>query len=43
MRPCFIDYAANFGIVNTEIQWRQNLLNNNNLAAPILMTTKVEN
>jgi hypothetical protein len=43
MRPCFIDYAANFGMVNTEIQWRQNLLNNNNLAAPILMTTKVEN
>ncbi|HEY9491696.1 MAG TPA: hypothetical protein VIP56_06895, partial [Nitrososphaeraceae archaeon] len=37
MRPCFIDYAANFGMVNTEIQWRQNLLNNNNLAAPILM------
>ena len=43
MRPCFIDYAANFGMVNTEIQWRQNLLNNNNLAGPILMTTKVEN
>ena len=43
MRPCFIDYAANFGMVNTEIQWRQNLLNNNNLAAPILMNTKVEN
>jgi hypothetical protein len=42
MRPCFVDYAANFGMVNTEIQWRQNLLNNNNLAAPILMTTKVE-
>jgi hypothetical protein len=43
MRPCFIDYAANFGMVNTETQWRQNLLNNNNLVVPILMTTKVEN
>jgi hypothetical protein len=43
MRPCFIDYAANFGMANTETQWRQNLLNNNNLVAPILMTTKVEN
>lgn len=42
MKPCFIDYAANFGMVNTEIQWRQNLLNNNNLAAPILMMTKIE-
>jgi hypothetical protein len=43
MRPCFIDYAVNFGMVNTEIQWRQNLLNNNNLTAPILMATKMEN
>ena len=43
MRPCFIDYAVNCGMVNTEIQWRQNLLNNNNLTAPILMATKMEN
>ena len=42
MRPCFIDYAVNFGIVNTENQWRENLLNNDNLAAPILMSTDTD-
>lgn len=38
MSPCFVDYAVNFGMANTETQWREHLLNNNNsLATPILM------
>ena len=39
MSPCFVDYAINFGVANTEIQWRGNLLNNNNLASPVVMQT----
>jgi hypothetical protein len=40
MSPCFVDYAVNFGMANTQIQWRGHLLNNeNSLAAPILMMT----
>ncbi|HET7644365.1 MAG TPA: hypothetical protein VFK40_12725, partial [Nitrososphaeraceae archaeon] len=38
--PCFIDYAVNFGIKNTERQWYTNLLKNDNLATPIHMTIK---
>ena len=38
--PCFIDYAVNFGIKNSEIQWRQNLLENDNLAMSLLMNKK---
>jgi hypothetical protein len=39
MSPCFVDYAVNFGMANTETQWREHLLNNNNsLATPIPMT-----
>jgi hypothetical protein len=39
MSPCFVDYAVNFGLANTEIQWRENLLSNNNLASPLVMKT----
>ena len=39
MSPCFVDYAVNFGIANTEMQWRENLLNNNNLSLPLIMKT----
>jgi hypothetical protein len=44
MNPCFVDYAVNFGVANTEMQWRENLLNNtnNSLTAPILMATKIK-
>jgi hypothetical protein len=37
VNPCFVDYAVNFGIDRVEEKWRQNLLTNNNFAAPILM------
>ena len=40
MSPCIVDYAVNFGVANTQIQWRKHLLNSDNsLAAPILMMT----
>lgn len=31
LRPCIIDYAINFGLRNTELQWRQNLFYNRDL------------
>lgn len=34
LNPCFLDYAINFGIANTEQQWRENLMNNNSLVTP---------
>ena len=42
MSPCFVDYAVNFGMANTQIQWRESLLLNNenktnSLSSPILM------
>lgn len=40
IKPCFIDYAVNFGIKNTERQWYTNLLKNDNLATPIHMMIK---
>jgi len=40
LMPCFIDYAVNFGIKNSETQWRQNLLENDNLAMSLLMNKK---
>ena len=40
MSPCIVDYAVNFGVANTQIQWRKHLLDNDHsLDAPILMTT----
>ena len=34
--PCIIDYAINFGIVEVERKWRAHLVENGNLASPIL-------
>jgi hypothetical protein len=39
MSPCFVDYVVNFGMTDTEVQWREHLSKNDNLAAPIRMTT----
>jgi hypothetical protein len=36
-KASIIDYAINFGIANTEILWRRHLLENDNLAAPLVM------
>ncbi len=37
-KPSIIDYAINFGVVNTEILWRQNLLKNDSLAASLTLS-----
>jgi hypothetical protein len=34
IKPCFLDYGINFGIRGIELQWRQNLIENNNLMLP---------
>jgi len=36
-KPSIIDYAINFGVVNTEALWQRNLLKNDNLAASVRM------
>ena len=38
MSPCFVDYVVNLGMAETEVQWREHLSKNDNLAAPIHMT-----
>lgn len=40
LRPCIIDYAVNFGLCNTETQWRQNLLYNRDLNCSNELSTK---
>jgi chromosome segregation ATPase len=35
LRPCILDYAVNFGMVDTEKQWHRHLLENGNLTAPV--------
>jgi hypothetical protein len=35
LSPCMIDYAVNFGMVNTEKWWRRHLLENDNLVSSI--------
>jgi hypothetical protein len=36
--PCIIDYAVNFGLVNTELQWKQNLLKNDRFDIPLTLS-----
>jgi hypothetical protein len=38
--PSIIDYAVNFGLVNTELQWRQNLLKNDKFDIPLTLSLK---
>lgn len=38
-KPSIIDYAINFGLVNTERLWRQNLLKNDSLAASLTLSS----
>jgi hypothetical protein len=40
IKPCLIDYAVNFGINTTEVQWRTSLLKNDNLMLPTILNTK---
>lgn len=40
LKPCFLDYGINFGIRDIELQWRQNLIENDNLMLPSVLQTK---
>jgi hypothetical protein len=40
IKPCFLDYGINFGMKNTECQWRQNLIENNNLTIPSVLSSE---
>jgi hypothetical protein len=35
LTPCIIDYAVNFGMVDTEKQWYSHLLGNGGLTTPV--------
>jgi hypothetical protein len=39
IKPCFLDYGINFGVKNTEANWRNNLIKNNNLMLPLHLTS----
>jgi hypothetical protein len=40
LSPCILDYAVNFGMVDTEKQWCRHLLENGNLASPVYFNQK---
>jgi hypothetical protein len=40
LKPCFLDYGINFGIRDIELQWRQNLIENDNLMLPSVLRPK---
>jgi hypothetical protein len=37
IKPCFLDYGINFGLREIELQWRQNLIGNDNLMLPSIL------
>lgn len=37
IKPCFLDYGINFGLREIELQWRQNLMGNDNLMLPSIL------
>src|SRR5215204_836788 len=39
IKPCFLDYGINFGMKNTEALWRQNLVKNDSLMLPLILTS----
>jgi len=39
IKPCFLDYGINFGVKNTEALWRQNLVKNDSLMLPLILTS----
>jgi hypothetical protein len=40
LKPCFLDYGINFGTRDIELQWRQNLIENDNLMLPSVLRPK---
>ena len=39
IKPCFLDYGINFGVKNAEALWRRNLVKNDNLMLPLILTS----
>jgi hypothetical protein len=35
LSPCILDYVINFGMIDTEKQWRRHLLENGDLSSPV--------
>jgi hypothetical protein len=42
LKPCFLDYGINFGVRDVELQWRQNLIENDNLMLPSVLRLKTQ-
>lgn len=42
LKPCFLDYGINFGLRDIELQWRQNLIENDNLMLPSVLRPKTQ-
>jgi hypothetical protein len=42
LKPCFLDYGINFGARDIELQWRQNLIENDNLMLPSVLRPKTQ-
>jgi hypothetical protein len=40
IKPCFLDYGINFGVRDIELQWRRNLIENDNLMLPSILRPK---
>jgi hypothetical protein len=41
LKPCFLDYGINFGVRDIELQWRQNLIDNDNLMLPSVLRPRI--
>jgi hypothetical protein len=42
LKPCFLDYGINFGVKDIELQWRHNLIENDNLMLPSVLRPKTQ-
>jgi hypothetical protein len=42
LKPCFLDYGINFGLRDIELQWRQNLIENDNLMLPSVLRPRIQ-
>ncbi|CAN5175810.1 hypothetical protein BH18THE2_BH18THE2_39150 [soil metagenome] len=40
LKACIIDYAVNFGLLDIERVWRNNLIDNDSLSEPLLIQKK---
>ncbi len=40
LKPCFLDYGINFGMRKVESLWRQNLIENDDLMLPCILSSK---